>query len=57
MTDEQGIQAILELQGLVGVKEEEEKAKKNWSIMPEEHRKQTEFMHKLICGGFKEESK
>ena len=54
LTDEQGVKAIIELQALVGVKEPHEKAEASWALMSEEHRKQTEYIHKVVVEAYEE---
>jgi hypothetical protein len=54
LTDEQGVQAIIDLQKVVGIDEPEERARRSWENFAEWEKKSTERAHKAVCGGFKE---
>ncbi len=55
LTEEQGIKAIIDLQKFADITEPEDIAKRQWNKMNNSAKKQTEAMHKMICGGFPEE--
>jgi len=55
LSEEQGIQAIIELQAKAGVVETREQAKAGWENMLESEKVNTEYAYTIICGGFKKE--
>jgi hypothetical protein len=55
-TEEQGIKAIIDLQGFVDIKESIEEAKKGWNSMSHREKMQTERMHTLLFGDTKNET-
>lgn len=52
LSDEQGIQAIIELQASVGVEESKENAKAGWGRMSINEKINTAAAHEVVCGGF-----
>ncbi len=56
LEDEQGIQAIIDLQALGGVVETKEKATIGWAKMSQMERSATEDAHLTFCGGFNKEN-
>jgi hypothetical protein len=55
LEDEQGIQAIIELQAIGGVIEPKERATINWANMTDVDKQKTEDAHLIFCGGFDKE--
>jgi hypothetical protein len=46
---EKGIQAIIELQGLVGITESKEKAERSWNKFSSGEKEQTMLAHSICC--------
>ncbi len=46
-----GIEAIVELQAAVGIKEPEDKARAGWRSMSAHEKAQTLMAHQIVCGG------
>jgi len=57
LTEEQGIQAIMALQKLVGASETEEQAKAGWNSMSEWDKWNTQCAHETLCGRFDAQGK
>lgn len=55
-TREQGIQAIIDLQKTVGVRETKQQAARGWDALSDSERRKTELAHKAVCGGFSDMS-
>lgn len=53
LSDEQGAQAIIDLQATVGITETKEEAEIGWSRMRDIDKVNTELAHKLLGGEFK----
>jgi len=56
LSDEQGVQAIIDLQAKVGIEETKESAKAGWDKLSDFEKETTERAHIFVCGGFKEKS-
>ncbi len=56
LSDEQGMQAIIELQEMGGVVETKEKATEGWAKMSNSAKEQTEASHLMFCGGFNKQN-
>lgn len=52
LTEDQGTEAIIDLQDVAGIKEDENQARENWKKFSMFAKKQTKAAHEVMCGGF-----